>query len=51
LAGREAEARKFAASIQRAHAGYRVDDFLRAFRFDAGGEALVRQAARRIGLS
>ncbi len=50
LAGREDEARKFAASIQRAHTGYRVDDFLRAFRFDAGGEALVRQAARRIGL-
>ncbi len=49
LAGREAEAREFAARIQRLQPGYRVDDFLRAFRFDEHGQALVHQAARRIG--
>ena len=49
LAGRETEARDFAARIQRLHPGYRVDDFLGAFRFGAEGQALVRSAARRIG--
>lgn len=51
LAGREGEARELAASIQRLQPGYRLDDYLRAFRFDAEGEALVRQAARRVGLA
>ena len=50
LAGRQAEAREFAAAIQRQRPGYAVDDFLRAFRFDEAGQALVRQAARRIGM-
>jgi TolB-like protein/DNA-binding SARP family transcriptional activator len=48
LAGREAEARAFAAVIQRLQPGYAVDDFLRAFRFDDEGRALVERAAKRI---
>jgi len=49
LAGREAEAREFAVAIQQRQPGYGVEDYLRGFRLDAEGEALVRQAARRIG--
>jgi DNA-binding SARP family transcriptional activator/TolB-like protein len=48
LAGRDAEARAFAATVQRLQPGYVTDDFLRAFRFDDAGQALVRQAAQRI---
>jgi hypothetical protein len=31
--------------------GYRVDDFLGAFRFGGDGEALVRRGAKLIGLA
>ena len=48
LAGRVAEAREFAATIQRQQPGYGIEDFLRAFRFDAAGQALVHDAARRL---
>ena len=48
LAGRDAEARQIAAAIQRAKPGYRVEDFLAAFRFAADGEALIRRAAAAV---
>jgi DNA-binding SARP family transcriptional activator/TolB-like protein len=48
LAGRQGEARQFAAAIQRAQPGYGTPDFLTAFRFSADGEALIRQAAGQV---
>ena len=50
LAGRDGEARQFAAAIQRAQPGYGVEDHLAAFRYSADGEALVRRAVGRIGV-
>lgn len=51
LAGREAEAREFAAAVRRLQPGYGVDDFLRAFRFDDAGRALVHRGAKIVGLA
>ena len=51
LAGSLEEARVHAAAIRRLAPGYSVADFLRAFRFDAQGEALFREAARLIGMA
>lgn len=48
LAGRVGEAKEFAAAIQRTQPGYAVDDFLTAFRFAGDGQALLREAARRV---
>jgi DNA-binding SARP family transcriptional activator/TolB-like protein len=50
LADRTDEARAITATIQQRVPGYRVDDFLTAFRFAADGEALIRRAAKVIGL-
>ena len=50
LAGRLDEARRRAAMVLQAIPGYGVADFLRAFRFDAQGEARFREGAKRIGL-
>jgi DNA-binding SARP family transcriptional activator/TolB-like protein len=49
LAGRLDEARRFAAAIARAQPGYATADFLAAFRFGPDREALVHEAARRLG--
>lgn len=49
LAGRDAQAREVAARITRLQPGYRIGDFLHAFRFDAVGRSLADRAARRIG--
>ncbi|MDN3921269.1 transcriptional regulator [Roseateles violae] len=48
LAGRESEAAPLAQAIQRAQPGYRIDDFLAAFRCAPDGEALLRRAAARL---
>jgi DNA-binding SARP family transcriptional activator len=45
LAGRMREATDLAAAIHRAQAGYRVEDFLQAFKLEAAAQALVRKAA------
>jgi hypothetical protein len=50
LAGRVDEARAAAADIRRRMPDYRSDDFLRAFRFDGGVQALLREAGARVGL-
>jgi TolB-like protein len=51
LAGREEEARNFAAAIRRMNTSYSTEDFLSSFRFGPDTEALFRTGARRIGLS
>ncbi len=51
LAGRVDEARAIIASIHRQVPGYRVDDFLGAFRFAGDGEVLIRRGAKIIGLA
>jgi tetratricopeptide (TPR) repeat protein len=51
LAGRIDEARAITAAIHRQVPRYRVDDFLTAFRFAHDGEALIRRAAKLIGLA
>ena len=51
LAGRETEARSFAASIRRALPAYGVDEFLRTFKFPADVEAMFRKGAARVGLT
>jgi DNA-binding SARP family transcriptional activator/TolB-like protein len=50
LAGRVDDARAAAADIRRRIPDYRSDDFLRAFRFDGGVQALLREAGARVGL-
>ena len=50
LAGRNDEARAHFASIRAMLPHYRVEDFLRAFRFDADSAALFRTVATRAGL-
>jgi TolB-like protein len=50
LAGRVDEARTLTATILRQVPGYRVDDFLTAFRFTGDAELLVRRGAKIIGL-
>jgi len=49
LAKRHDEARKFVARIRARAATYTMDDFLRAFRFDADTTTLLRGAAKQIG--
>jgi DNA-binding SARP family transcriptional activator/TolB-like protein/Tfp pilus assembly protein PilF len=49
LAGRREEARRFAARIRERVPGYGIEDFLRAFRFDAAMNRRLRLAARRVG--
>jgi len=50
LAGRQDEARTFAATIRNTLPNYRADDFIATFRFDRDGEALFRNGAKLIGL-
>ncbi|MET3579046.1 DNA-binding SARP family transcriptional activator/Tfp pilus assembly protein PilF [Mesorhizobium robiniae] len=50
LAGRQDEARNFAAALRKTLPNYRADDFINTFRFEPDAEALFRQGARRIGL-
>jgi DNA-binding SARP family transcriptional activator/tetratricopeptide (TPR) repeat protein len=49
LAGRRAEALELVARIREHLPGYDVERFLRAFRFEAETEALIRRSAARIG--
>jgi len=51
LAGRVGEARQLTAAIHHRQPGYRVDDFLAAFRFTDEAQALLRGAARVAGLA
>jgi DNA-binding SARP family transcriptional activator/TolB-like protein len=51
LAGRDDEARRVVAAIWARVPGYRVADFLGAFRFAEDAEAWLRRAAARIGLA
>lgn len=50
LAGRQEAARALATEIRNRAPGYRSDHFLRAFRFQAGMQAVLREAGARIGL-
>jgi TolB-like protein len=50
LAERNDEARKYLASIRATLPRYGVEDFLRAFRFDADSAALFRGVAKRTGM-
>jgi hypothetical protein len=49
LADRRDEARRYVARIRERVPSYRVDDFLRAFRFPRETEAEYRRCARLIG--
>ncbi|MDX8457655.1 transcriptional regulator [Mesorhizobium humile] len=51
LAGRQGEARNYAAMIRNTFPNYRADDFIATFRFDRDGEALFRNGAKLIGLN
>ena len=51
LAERLDDARKVTASIRAQVPGYRVDDFLSAFRLGDDGQALIRRGAATIGLA
>ncbi|HEY7138851.1 MAG TPA: transcriptional regulator [Methylomirabilota bacterium] len=51
LAGSLDEARKWAATLRRAHPGYGIADFLAAFRFDPHGASLFRRGAKRLGMA
>ncbi|WP_245442299.1 transcriptional regulator [Mesorhizobium hawassense] len=51
LAGRQDEARSFAAKIRNTLPNYRADDFIATFRFDRDGEALFRNGSKLIGLN
>ncbi|CDX54532.1 Adenylate cyclase [Mesorhizobium plurifarium] len=51
LAGRQDEARTFAAAIRNTFPNYRADDFIATFRFDRDGETLFRKGAKLIGLN
>jgi TolB-like protein/DNA-binding SARP family transcriptional activator/Tfp pilus assembly protein PilF len=48
LAGRDDEAREMNLALLRVQPGYRLEDFLSAFRCGAEAEALMREADRRI---
>jgi len=50
LAGRHDDAQRVMAAIRASVPGYRVDDFLGAFRFDGEGTALIRRVAPQLGL-
>jgi DNA-binding SARP family transcriptional activator/Flp pilus assembly protein TadD len=49
LAGRHTEASAYLASIRKTLPHYGIDDFLSAMRFEPEGEALFREAAKRLG--
>lgn len=49
LANRRAEARELVARIRANLPSYTVEDYLRAFRFDADAEKLIRLGAKHIG--
>ncbi len=49
LAGRRDDARRVAARIREQQPGYGTDDFLRAYRFDADTQHVLRGALRQIG--
>ena len=51
LAGSLDEARANAAALRRKVPGYRVEDFLNAFRFDDHGAALFLKGAKRLGMA
>jgi TolB-like protein/DNA-binding SARP family transcriptional activator len=51
LAGRRADAMKFVAKIRDRAPGYGVEDFLRAFRFDADTVNLLRKTAKTVGFA
>ncbi len=51
LAGRMQEAGTLVTEMRRASPGYRIDDLLRAFRFEPDASALFRGSAARIGFS
>ncbi|WP_430681726.1 transcriptional regulator [Mesorhizobium australafricanum] len=51
LAGRQDEARTFAATLRNTLPNYRADDFIATFRFDRDAEALFRNGAKLIGLN
>ena len=51
LAGRQDEARTYAARIRNTWPDYRADDFIATFRFDRDGEAMFRNGAKLIGLN
>ncbi|MDX8482972.1 BTAD domain-containing putative transcriptional regulator [Mesorhizobium sp. VK24D] len=51
LAGRQDEARNYAAAIRRTLPDYRADDFIATFHFDRDAEALFRNGAKLIGLN
>jgi len=50
LAGRQRDALDWVAVILRKAPGYRLDDFLSAFRFTGNAQALYRRAAKQIGI-
>ena len=50
LAGSVEQARVYAAGLRRSMPRYGIADFLAAFRFDERGEALFRDAAKRLGM-
>jgi hypothetical protein len=50
LSGALDEARQHAAALRLKVPTYGIEDFLRAFRFDADGERRFREGARRIGM-
>jgi len=51
LANQLEEARTLLVTINERVPDYRLDDFLRAFRFDETAEAMYRTGARRLGLT
>lgn len=51
LAGRQDEARTFAAAIRKTLPDYRADDFIATFRFDRDAETMFRKGAKLIGLN
>ncbi|TGQ54323.1 transcriptional regulator [Mesorhizobium sp. M1C.F.Ca.ET.193.01.1.1] len=51
LAGRQDEARNFAAAIRKTLPDYRADDFIATFRFDRDAETMFRKGSKLVGLS
>jgi hypothetical protein len=49
LAGRRDDARRIAARIRERLPGYGTDDFIRAYRFEADAQRVLRGALRQIG--
>jgi hypothetical protein len=51
LAGSLDEARNLIARLRKSRPNYGLSDYLAAFHYDAHGEALYREGARRIGIT